>query len=184
MVKGAITTPKLRDDAATGDKVAEATLGQVPSAANADHSTQADSATSAEKAVSAQTAASVGPNGVNSAAIQTAAVGSSEIQNGSVGSADLGFSSVHSSELGPTVLRSESISVPSGQSRFEAVDCFSGEQMLSGGARWGGSELEAAAPNMHIAYSYPLGTDLWAARGYNASGKTRDFIVYALCLDN
>ena len=39
--KNAITTVKIKNDAVTGDKVKESTLGQVPSAANAQNSTNA-----------------------------------------------------------------------------------------------------------------------------------------------
>lgn len=178
---GAVSTPKLRDDAVTGQKVVESTLGQVPSAASAD---QADSATSAEQADSAQIAAKVGPDGVDSAAIQTAAVGASEIQNGSVGSADLGFSSVRASELGPVVTRTKTESVLSGGTGIGTPGCLAGEQMISGGASWGGANLEAAAPFLRIAYSYPLAGSNWVARGYNGSAVTRNFTVYVVCLDN
>lgn len=181
---GAVSTPKLRDEAVTGQKVVESTLGQVPSAASADQATEADSATSAEQADSAQTAAKVGPNGVDSAAIQTAAVGTSEIQNGSVGSADLGFSSVRASELGPVVTRTETDSVLSGDSGIGTPGCLAGEQMISGGASWGGANLAANAPVLRIAYSYPLVGSNWVARGYNGSAVTRNFTVYVVCLDN
>jgi len=192
--RNAVGTLKIKNEAVTGLKVNEATLGKVPSAANADQADQADSAVKAQSATSAQTAASVGPNGVDSAALQSNSVGSSELQTnstgaselqtGSVGPSELGFASVRSSDLGPIVVRSEVIAVNSGASRFLATDCLNGERMLSGGASWGGGGLEAAAPNLRIAYSYPLGTDLWAARGYNVSGIARNFIVYALCLAN
>jgi hypothetical protein len=181
--RGAVSTGKLRDDAVTGGKVNESTLGKVPSAANADRATQADSATTAESAVNAQSAESVGPNGVDSAALQTNSVGPTELQSGSVGSSELGFASVRASDLGPIVVRSEWVSVPNNDTGFEAADCAPNERMISGGASWGGSELVAAAPHLRIAYSYPLGTQLWAARGYNSSGVTRKFTVYVLCLD-
>jgi len=188
---GAVSTPKLRDEAVTGQKVVESTLGQVPSAASADKATEADSATSAEEAdsaeeaTSAQTAAKVGPNGVDSAAIQTAAVGASEIQNGSVGSADLGTSSVRSSELGPVVTRTQTDWVPKeGGTGIGTPGCLAGEQMISGGASWGGANLQADAPVLRIAYSYPLAGSNWVARGYNGSAVTRSFTVYVVCLDN
>ena len=175
---GAVSTPKLRDEAVTGQKVVESTLGQVPSAASADQAIQADSADSA------QTAAKVGPNGVNSAAIQTAAVGTSEIQNNSVGSADLATSSVRASELGPVVTRIENDTVLSGDSGIGTPGCLAGEQMISGGASWGGGNLAANAPLLRIAYSYPLLGSNWVARGYNGSAETRTFTVYVVCLDN
>ncbi|HEX6229511.1 MAG TPA: hypothetical protein VFZ41_08655 [Solirubrobacterales bacterium] len=189
---GAVDTSKLRDDAVIGAKVNESTLGKVPNAQSADRAAQADSATTADSAVSAQSADSVGPNGVGPAALQTSSVGPSELQTNSVGpselktssvsSSELGFASVRASDLGPIVIRSEYVSVPNNDTGLKAADCLSSERMLSGGASWGGSELESAAPNLRIAYSYPLGTDLWIARGYNSSGVTRKFIVYVLCL--
>jgi hypothetical protein len=180
---GAVATSKISDNAVTGVKVDESTLGKVPSAANSDQATQADSATSADSAVSAQSAESVGPNGVDKAALQTNSVGASELQSSSVGTSELAFASVRATDLGGIVVRVDSVSVPHGNSGFEATECAPNERMLSGGANWGGGELEAAAPNLRIAYSYPLGVDLWAARGYNASGVTRNFNVYVLCLD-
>ena len=57
---GAVTTPKLGEDAATGAKVDESTLGQVPSAANANSANTAQTAqnaTSADNATNATQAA-------------------------------------------------------------------------------------------------------------------------------
>jgi hypothetical protein len=177
---GLINTAKLAPDSVTGPKVIEATLDKVPSAAKADQATKAeqadtatsaDTATEAQSATSAQTAASVGPNGVDSLALQSNSVGWSELQSNSVGAL----------ELKGIVRRGDSISIEHGDSGFNTAGCNSGEQMLSGGAAWGGGGLAANGANLRIAYSYPL-TTVWAARGYNVSGETRDFYVYVLCL--
>lgn len=171
---GLVNTAKLAPESVTGPKVNEATLGKVPSAAKADEAveaeqaekadtaTSADTATEAQTATSAQTAASVGPNGVNSTALQSNSVGSSELKG--------------------VVRRGQSISIENGDSGFTAAGCLSGEQMLSGGAAWGGAGLSANGANLRIAYSYPVGTIVWGARGYNISGETRTFTVYVLCL--
>jgi hypothetical protein len=68
----AVGTSELKDDGATGADVSETTLGEVPSAARADHSSTADSAQIATTAQSAQTAET--SNNATSAGIaQTAA---------------------------------------------------------------------------------------------------------------
>jgi hypothetical protein len=55
--KNAVTTPKIKNNAVTGAKVREATLSQVPSAAQADTATDATNATNATSATNAATAA-------------------------------------------------------------------------------------------------------------------------------
>jgi len=58
--KNAVTTPKIKNHAVTGAKIKLASLGKVPSAANADHATAADSATNATNAASAANSAKLG----------------------------------------------------------------------------------------------------------------------------
>lgn len=161
---GLVNTAKLAPEAVTGPKVNEATLGKVPSAAKADEATEAKSAEQAEEAdtaTSAQTAASVGADGVDTPAIQDAAV--------------------TAPKLGTVVQRSDSISVPAGNTRFESVSCLAGEQLLGGGAVWSGGFNAAAAEVLHLVYSTPSGNS-WAARAYNGTGGARTIFVRALCL--
>jgi hypothetical protein len=58
--KNAVTTPKIKNGAVTGAKIKLSSLGKVPSAANADHSTAADSATNATNATNAANANTLG----------------------------------------------------------------------------------------------------------------------------
>lgn len=155
---GLVNTAKLAPEAVTGPKVDEATLEQVPSAAKADTATTAEKA---DTATSAETAASVGPNGVGTAALQNGAV--------------------TAPKLGAIVQRSDSISVPAGDTRFESASCLAGERLISGGAVWGGSFNAATAKVLHLVYSTPSGNG-WAARAYNGTGEARTIIVRALCL--
>lgn len=69
LAPGAVATDKLADNAATGAKVDEATLGTVPSAATADKAGTADTATSATTAQDAQSAqtAQIAANAQNAA---------------------------------------------------------------------------------------------------------------------
>ena len=56
LANNAVNGAKVGDDSLTGDDVAESTLGQVASAASANHASSADSATSASHATDADTA--------------------------------------------------------------------------------------------------------------------------------
>lgn len=158
---GLVNTAKLAPEAVTGPKVNEATLDQVPSAAKADEATEAEHAEKADTATSAQTAASVGPDGVDTAAIQDDAV--------------------TAPKLGTVVQRTDSISVPAGDTRFESISCLAGEQLLGGGAVWAGGFNAATAEVLHLVYSTPSGNS-WSARAYNGTGAARTIIVRALCL--
>ena len=164
---GTLTAKDVRKNTLGGNQIDESKLGQVPSALSADSALQAQKAVDAENAVNAQkaqtatTATSVGPNGVNTAALQ----------NGSVRAA----------KLGATVQRTKVVSVAAGTSEFETVSCAAGERMLSGGASWSNSN-NATAPKLHIVHSYPSGTTAWSARGYNGNAAAQDLTVRALCL--
>jgi hypothetical protein len=157
-------------DTLGGDQIDESKLGQVPSALNAQNAVDAQNAVNAQNAVdsqnavnsqNAQTAASVGPNGVGSAAIQ----------NGSVRAGD----------LGGTVVRTHTLEVAANGSAFVSGGCLAGEQMLSGGANWEGSS-NVTAPNLHLVHSYPVSATSWGARGYNGTGDARDLVVRVVCL--
>jgi hypothetical protein len=64
----AVTGAKVKDDSLTGADVLEASLGKVPSAANADHATTATSATSASTAANASLLNGFAANGLVRAA--------------------------------------------------------------------------------------------------------------------
>lgn len=158
---GLVNTAKLAPESVTGPKVNEATLGKVPSAAKADEAIEAEQAEKADTATSAETAAAVGPDGVDTAAIQGDAV--------------------TAPKLGTVVQRSDSISVPAGDTRLESVPCLAGEQLLGGGAIWSGGFNAATAEVLHLVYSAPSGNG-WQARAYNGTGAARTIFVRALCL--
>lgn len=158
---GLVNTAKLAPEAVTGPKLNEATLGKVPSAAKADEATKAEQADKADTATSAQTAAAVDPDGVDTAAIQDGAV--------------------TAPKLGPIAQRSEVVTVPAEETRFERAFCQAGEQVITGGAQWNGSFNAATAENLHLVYSTPFGSG-WQIRAYNGTGEPRDITVRARCL--
>lgn len=155
---GLVNTAKLAPEAVTGPKVVESTLEQVPSAAKADEATEAKKA---EEATSAETAASVGPNGVDTAAIQDDAV--------------------TAPKLGVIAQRSKSVSVAAGDTELVSVPCNSGEQLISGGAIWGGAFNAESASKIHLVHSSPSGNS-WLARGFNDTASPRTLNVRARCL--
>lgn len=177
--KGTITGAKVKADSIGGSKIKESTLGQVPSAAsaqqaqsavdaqnavnaqNAQKATDAQTAVSAQSATSAETAATVGPNGVGTAAIQNDAV--------------------TASKLATTVRRSTLASVPAGGTLLVEAACLAGEQLVSGGGVWGGA-IGGAAADLHVVHSFPGGGNEWSTRVYNGTAAARDFTAYALCL--
>jgi hypothetical protein len=164
-----------------GAQIAESKLGQVPSAAKAsqaDKATQADDATRAQRATNADNAiqaekalsadqatkaGSVGPDGVDSAAIKDNAI--------------------TGADLGDATVRETEVTIPSGTSTSKVTPCLAGETMLSGGTYWTDVLLNnATAAQLHIVYSRP-GSNVWQARGYNNTGDNdAKLVVYALCL--
>ena len=161
-----------------GGVIKESSLAKVPSAGSADTAQQAttaqdavnaqkaanaQNAANAQDAVNSQTAAAVGPNGVGPAALQT--------------------NSVTGPKLGTLAVRTQTVSVPSGDTVYDEVSCQPGEQLLSGGARWDGDIMAADAVNLHVVHSFPM-TASWGARGYNGTGAARDLTIRGLCLDN
>lgn len=154
----------VKKDSLGSGVIKESSLGKVPSAGTADtaqQATSAQNAVNAQQAVNAQTAATVGPNGVRPAALQT--------------------SSVTGPKLGSVVVRTHTVSVPSLGSEGLELGCQAGEQLLSGGARW--SAAPAEYPALRLVHSYPVNTT-WFARGYNDTAIARDLTVRVLCLDN
>ena len=161
-----------------GGVIKESSLAKVPRAGSADTAQQAataqdavtaqsaanaQNAANAQDAVNSQTAAAVGPNGVGPAALQT--------------------NSVTGPKLGTLAVRTQTVSVPSGDTVYDEVSCQPGEQLLSGGARWDGDIMAADAVNLHVVHSFPM-TASWGARGYNGTGAARDLTIRGLCLDN
>ncbi|HEX2160379.1 MAG TPA: hypothetical protein VHF88_00975 [Thermoleophilaceae bacterium] len=180
--KGTITGSKVKADSLGGAKIKESTLGQVPSAAsaqqaqsavdaqnavnaqNAQNATNAQTAVSAQSATSAETAATVGPNGVGTAAIQNDAV--------------------TASKLGGVVVRTGTpVSVPNGASRLATASCQAGETMLSGGAIWSGISDADNVSQLHLVHSYPSAGS-WGTRGYNGTGAAIDLTARVVCLTN
>lgn len=155
---GLVNTAKLGPEAVTGPKVDESTLEQVPSAAKAETATAAEKA---DTATSAQTAASVGPDGVGTAALEDGAV--------------------TAPKLGTIVQHSESIEIAAGGTSVKSASCPTGQRMITGGAVWTGGFNAATAEQLHLVYSTPSG-DNWTARAFNGTGEARTLLVRVRCL--
>jgi hypothetical protein len=178
---GTLTGADIKNNSVGGADVKESKLGQVPSAAKAlqsDKATQADDATRAQKATSADTALqadkaatadqatkadSVGPNGVDSAAIKD--------------------NTVTGTDLGDVTVRESEVTIASGTSTSKVTSCLASETMLSGGNYWSDVLLNnVTAAQLHTVYSRP-GSNVWQARGYNNTGDNdAKLVVYAMCL--
>jgi hypothetical protein len=91
--------------------------------------------------------------------------------------------SVTGPKLGSIVVRTETVSVPSGDTAGAEATCQAGEQLISGGGRWDGGMAPADAAALHTVHSYPV-TNSWFARGYNGTAGPRDYTAQAFCLDN
>jgi hypothetical protein len=152
---------EMKQNSVGGNAVKESTLAQVPSAATSEN---AANAANAQNAVNAQTAAAVGPG----------AVGSTGLQSGSV----------TGPKLAGTVMRSDTVQVPNGDSLGREVSCQAGERLISGGARWSGGMAPAQAAALHVVHSYPANTSTWFVRAYNNTGAPRDLNVRVLCLND
>ena len=183
-----LTGADIKNNSVGGADVKESKLGQVPSAAKAlqadkatqaDKAKQADDATRAQRATSSDTALqadkaltadqatkadSVGPDGVDSAAIKAGAVTGSDI--------------------GGVTLRQSEQTIASGTSTSHVTACQANEQLLSGGSFWSDVPMtNVTSAQLHQVYSRPTG-NAWQTRGYNNTGDNdAKLVVYAMCLN-
>jgi hypothetical protein len=124
-----------------------------------------NSLTGAASADSATTANGVGPNGVSTNSIQNDAVTSAK------------FGAVTQREVTVVIADPDA----DGGTGNATASCLPGEQLLGGGAVWGGAFTDAEAQQLHLVHSRPDVTN-WLARGYNNTGASRTLFVRALCL--
>ena len=171
---GTLTGKDIKNNSVGGLDVKESKLGQVPRSAKAlqadqaakatqaDQATQADKASSADNATQAQkaltadqatkasSADAVGPNGVDSPAIQNGAV--------------------KGSKFGTITKRSAEVTITDNHSEFKTIACQAGERALGGGAYWNDVALnDTTGAQLHLVYSGAT-TNGWQARGYNNTG--------------
>lgn len=85
---------------------------------------------------------------------------------------------VTSAELGTIAERSETFTIPNGQSDLRTVNCQPGEKVISGGGRF---NTEPLAQTAFIQYDYRVGEG-WRSGGANGSGANQQFTTYAYCL--
>jgi hypothetical protein len=160
-----VTTPKLRNRAVTTAKLANRAV------------------TLAKLAPNARVPGPQGPVGPQGPAGPAGPAGPPvNLADGSITAAKLATNSVTSSKLAVT-LRSTTVAVANGTTALLERPCEAGERVLAGGATWDAGFTNAQAQATHLVHSRP-NPDLsgWAARGYNGTGGSRTFFVYAVCL--
>jgi hypothetical protein len=168
----------ISNDSVTGDDVVESSLGQVPSASAAD------------SANTANTANGVGPNGVNTDAIQDNAVTSAKVLDNSLTGSDVNESTLGqvpnagqlagkpaSAFLASSTYRRESAVGPGTAlgdgTHVIAQGCFAGDVLLSGGP----ANVLATSDLLE---SFPNNAGTWSAR-INKNGFVDNFSVVVVC---
>jgi hypothetical protein len=172
LARESVSSSELKPDGAKGRDVAEETLATVPSAANADSAAyaqtadtaySADTAFSADTALSADTATSVGPDGVDTAAVQDGAVKAGELGAIKV--------RVNDGTLGGP-----------GSTAFLQVTCRPEERLLGGGAFLDADAATAADAQVLRSSPNPGGTG-WQGGFYNGNTQGLYYAVRVLCLE-
>ena len=142
--RNTVGSAKTRNNSLTGDDVEETTFGPVPNAVNAGN------------------AANVGPNGVDTAALQDDAV--------------------TSAKLGAVTRRTASTTVNAGTQNTVTRQCEPGEVTLGGGAEINAAAADAAEVRLMRSRPFTAGNGGWTARAYNTAAPNKSLSVYALCL--
>jgi hypothetical protein len=158
------------DDTLQGNKIAESTLGQVPSANTADSATTASSADTATTSGNADLL-----DGLNATDFlgANAKAADSELLDG------LNSTAFLSSTVTPR--ESASIDVPNNSIRGDTADCNPGETAIAGGAIWGTTPIRNQMPMLESA---PVTPELsgWSVTMGNTSGSTKTFRAVAVCV--
>jgi hypothetical protein len=175
----AVTGAKVRDGSLTGADVNAATLGQVPSAKNADGAAPLGAASGALDGNYPNP--TIAPEAVGTAALTDGAVTAAKLAPGSVGKAGLGEGAVRGKSLGISRTVSESflghgfVHGPNSTNLLQ-VQCPSGSKMISGG--YDSSPIGAFQPSA----TFPNGNG-WALQGFVAGTIEAGIRVFANCLE-
>lgn len=131
----------------------------------------------------------LGSNSVGPAKIKDGAVGRPEITNGAIDATEFGATVVRTGDSAPT---EDDDGVQNGgpggvdatiATPTATATCAAGERLISGGARWVGTDVEATNQNIYIKESYPTANG-WQAQGIVDFGAQGDVTLraFAICL--
>jgi hypothetical protein len=165
----AVKNKDVVDDTLQGNKIAESTLGRVPSASTADSATTASIADTATTSGNADML-----DGLNATDFlgANAKAADSELLDGLNSTAFL-RSTV-------TVRQSANVDVANNSIAGDRADCNPGEKAIAGGAIWATTPIRNQMPMLE---SGPI-PDLsgWSVTMGNTSGSTKTFQVVAICV--
>ncbi len=139
------------------------------------------------------TLSELGPNSVASGDIVDGQITSADIGNGQVAATDIGQGAVRASELGNVVMRlgpiveSHAGTPQNGDwaGSTSTAACEAGEELISGGARFGSNEGDALGAELAIGeLDFDPDEETVRAIGLNDFYADAQFRATALCLDN
>lgn len=178
IVDGTVRTIDVRDNAVNAAKVAPDAIGTEEIAENAVSSPEVaqDSLTNQDLGAASVTSSEIADGSVGSADVSDQSLTANDLATDSVGSSEIQGESVRSSELGPVVVRTNTAAIAAGATGTVTVNCFSGEQLLSGGG-------QPANFGVEMTSSRPAGNG-WTYQAKNNNGSASSLTVFAVCLEN
>jgi hypothetical protein len=175
---GSVDTDALADDAVTGAKIANGSVGILDIGTNAVGrlEIETDGVASAEIAANAVGASEIAAGAVGASEIATGAVGASEIATGAVGSAQIATGAVGESELDISYQqRSYVTRITANSTQTVTMDCAGSEEVLGGGYSLGSG--------LTVRASFPSGSGTWAVTAQNSTGSLVPIVIYTICAD-
>jgi hypothetical protein len=165
---GSVDTDALADDAVTGAKIANGSVGILDIGTNAVGRLEIET----DGVASAEIAA----NAVGASEIAAGAVGASEIATGAVGSAQIATGAVGESELDISYQqRSYVTRITANSTQTVTMDCAGSEEVLGGGYSLGSG--------LTVRASFPSGSGTWAVTAQNSTGSLVPIVIYTICAD-
>lgn len=178
IVNGTIRTVDLRNNAVKAAKIAPDAVDaeEIATDAVGPEEIAASSVGSSEVTDDSLTNLDLGAASVTSSEVADDSLTANDLAPNSAGASELQANSVHSSELGTVVIRNNSQAIAAGATGGVAVNCFGGEQLLSGGGQSGHFGVEVTSTR-------PSGNG-WLFQAKNNTGTNSTITAYAACLEN